>query len=211
MNGLLVVDLDGTLVDVNSFTSFVTYLVVQMAKYGKWNAFFKVIHIVGLRKMRCISHADAKKAIIDCCNSVYGGNKQIYSEFCEGLGKRLRPSVINIIDKYRRTGATVALATAAPAEYAELFAHSCGFDYCIASGFGKSGESSRTYECKGDEKLRRVKELCLRENIEIAAVITDHEDDLPLLTIAPECYLVNPSLTTENAVRKKGIRYLRIN
>lgn len=209
MTGLLVVDLDRTLVSVNSFTGFVAHLMGDMVKSGRWGALFRVIRIVGLRKMRRISHADAKMAIMCCCRSSYSGKIWIYSAFCDKLMKRLRPSVLSIIERFRNRGYRVALATAAPEEYAELIAGWCGFDFCIASRYKKTISPS-SYECKGMEKLRRVKELCYQKDMSIAAVVTDHSDDIPLMKLSPECYLVNPSVVTERALSECGITYIRV-
>ncbi len=209
MIGLLVVDLDGTLVNVNSFTEFVIYVAQDAVKRGKLDFLLKIIRIVGLRKLRCISHAAAKMTIMGYCSSFYKGD-EVYSFFCSKLINQLRPSVLNLIDEYHKRGDKVVLATAAPAEYAKLLAMQCGLDFCIASEYMNKISPMQTYECVGEEKLQRVKELCLHENMRVAAVVSDHSDDLPLMRFAPIAYLVSPSILTEKKLRDEGLTYVQM-
>lgn len=187
---MTIVDLDGTLVDCNSFTEFVKFLFKRCPA-----ARFPLIKIVVCRKLRIISHHAAKDRIIPLAADLLSTTD--IKEFVEFLCSRINTKVKEII-----TGAEgVCLATAAPEIYVSSFASEVSITRFNATRQG--GE-----ENKGKHKLDNLLNsgIIFDEN---TIVITDHRDDLPLLKA--NCrgvnYIVNPSRRSLEALRQEGIRF----
>ena len=107
-----------------------------------------------------------------------------------------------IVLSYSVIWSRTVLATAAPEDYAKAVAAECGFDFLLAS-------RAETEECKGEEKLRRIKALCEYNGLHIRNVMTDHHDDLPLLKLpGVENVLVDPSVETIKILNNQSIKYI---
>ena len=72
------------------------------------------------------------------------------------------------------------------------------FFTCLGKGI-----SGVYHECKGEEKLRRVSDFCVAHNLQLASVVTDHYDDLPLIKAADNVYLASPSKETLRKIRQE--------
>ena len=130
--------------------------------------------------------------------------------FAESLKSCLRPEVMTLIKDFMQEGGVVVLATAAPAVYALPFAGILGIPYCEATQYsGSSAPSTSDFEeCRGDVKRMRVERLARGRNLRIECVLTDHHEDLPLLSLPNiERILVTPSSHTESVVRGEGLDY----
>ncbi len=186
----IIVDLDGTLVPVNSFTEFVKFVFTRCKRIRPYLAF-----IVLLRKMRLISHAEAKRKITVKAEKTLAPDDIAY--FTEILGSRVNEIVWDMI----KWGGEVMLCTAAPEIYVRPLARKAGIGVFIATPNG--GE-----ENSGEHKVESIKALGY-EMTENTIVITDHYDDIPLMGANRKGtnYLVNPSAETEKKVRDAGIRY----
>ena len=91
-----------------------------------------------------------------------------FVDFLTGYTRR------ELLESYQNGDNMIVLATAAPDIYAIRFANKLGINYVCATT--KDGQ-----ENKGVVKLEGVQKLLADENLILSAVITDHEDDLPLL------------------------------
>lgn len=167
------IDLDGTFVTVNTFTSFVKWLAARLCRRCDPMA-GKVAATVLLRKLRLITHARAKE-IITGIATLRLGREEIDS-FVDTLSPHVNPRVSDMIDRWRGEGRRIILATAAPAVYASRFGERHGFDRTV-------GSESGSPECKGEEKKKRVLALCDSNGWKLTAAVSDHSDDTPLLTI----------------------------
>lgn len=187
---MTIVDLDGTLVDCNSFTEFVKFLFKRCPA-----ARFPLIKIVVCRKLRIISHHAAKERIISLAADLLSTTD--IKEFVEFLCSRINPKVKEII-----TGAEgVCLATAAPEIYVSAFASEVNIPRFNATRQG--GE-----ENKGKHKL---------DNLLNSGIIFE-ENTIVITVIEMIChcsrqiaggvnYIVNPSRRSLDALRQEGIRF----
>jgi len=185
MERATVIDLDGTLVNCNSFTLYVKMMSLRHPAI----AFYAI-----LRKLRAISHARAKDLIMGVEIS-----PDELRRFVDTLHRHVRHDVLAL------AGSThVILASAAPAAYAGALARRLGIRYC-------SGTIKGEAENKGDVKLGNVKALALSEGLAVDTVITDHIDDLPLLAAnrKGKNILVNPSARLVQAMETAGIPFSR--
>lgn len=186
MKKAIILDLDGTLVNTNTFTLFTLSLMRNLPTA------LPVAAIALKRKLRMLSHAEAKQRILAVATSRTG--RRFVGRFVERLVERhLRDSVYSLAMEERQKGSLVILATAAPALYAEDIARYTGLDGCIATPLGGP-------ENMGAEKARRVEEWLHENGARLEAVLTDHSDDLPLMRLASAAkapiWLVRPSGNT---------------
>lgn len=186
----LVIDLDGTLIDCNSFTEFVKHLFAQLPE-----ARLKLFGIVALRKLRLITHVAAKRRIVAMAHKYL--QKVDIDKFIKKLSTHARPSLERRIQSADR----VILATAAPEIYAIPFAEVLGIKEVAAT-------PDNGAENRGSVKLRNVEKAVVKFDRD-TVVITDHFDDLPLLkrNSAGQNILVNPSSTTLMHLKMAGIAF----
>lgn len=158
----MIADLDGTLCRLNTFTLFVKEFFRGSAK-----ARLPLARIVVLRKMRFISHWEAKRHILSLFSC--SGSERVINSTIEKILRNLNPEV----EKSVRDNPRAVLATAAPALYALPLAKRLGIPFAVAT-------PDAGPECKGVEKVRRIRRLGIPFTGD-TIVFTDHEDDLPLL------------------------------
>lgn len=187
----LVIDLDGTLIDCNSFTEFVKYIFLRLP-----NARLQIMGIILLRKMRFISHSEAKRRIVALTRKYF--ERLDLNSFIKKLSTHVRPSMIHHIKGAER----VILATAAPEIYAVPFGHSLGISEVFAT-------PDNGVENRGSIKARNVEKAGVRFNGD-TTIITDHYDDLPLLkkNNSGQNILIAPSSTTLMHLKMAGIPFI---
>lgn len=200
---VVVVDLDGTLVDVNTFREYILFVTKQLLKQGKLLAAAKVITAVALRKTRFISHSEMKKRILVATRKIMTNDN--LDLLVRGLLGRLNVDVFNKLERYRADGYRVLLATAAPEIYARSLAEALRFDGCVATS-DVAPENEAWNENVGEVKLASVRDYVSSVEGHISVVMTDHYDDLPLMHYNTGMnILVNPSEKTVSAISRHGI------
>lgn len=183
MKRIAFVDLDGTFVRNNSFHLWLQHLAFAKSRFG---AVFRVrvLILVALRACRLISHPSLKKQVqslfatqpAKVCAGVTAG-------FVMELRKEIVPAVRQLVERLHGADYQVVMATAAPSEYADVFALQSGFDKCLATLPPSSDGWTENYR---EAKARRCS-LLMAENLSDGTgviVITDHLDDLPLMRLA---------------------------
>lgn len=158
----VIADLDGTLSRVNTFTLFVKEFFRGIPK-----ARLPLGGIVVLRKLRVITHWEAKRRILSLFERY--GSEKIIEVTIEKILRNLNPEV----EKAVRDNPRAMLATAAPALYANPLALRIGIPYAVAT-------PDAGPECKGEEKVRRIRQLGVPFTGD-TLVFTDHDDDMPLM------------------------------
>lgn len=125
---LMVVDLDGTLVSVNTFTLFTKWLVRHLYHDSGFIPLMGLCRDVLLRKCRLIPHSEVKRRILRIAAN--NCKESDFRKFAESLKSCLRPEVMTLIKDLMQEGGTVVLATATTAVYALPFAGILGIPYC---------------------------------------------------------------------------------
>lgn len=188
---IVVVDLDGTLLDGNSLHQYF----LSAFKHSNFLIKLKIGWILFLRKIRFISHKYMKFTLI---RSI-APNDRIQKDFVFHTKNKIRKEVLIKLDEFRSNGAEVLLATAAPDFYVPWIWDGKFVATTTVNNYQK--------ECRGKEKLRAVKEFMGHDSI-LEAVITDHSDDLPLLMEGAKYnILVNPDKKTLDIIKHKNIAY----
>lgn len=193
--GCVVVDLDGTLLNGNSTSLLVWFLSRHLLQKRKIRDWFSLVNIISKRLMRTIPHRVMKHKIIELSN-IDLTNSDI-SKFATLLKDKTNVTVLKILKERLAQGNKILLATAAGDFFIPSYIETLGIgkiDF-IASQF--STDSNQYLENKGELKLKAVRNYMKTHNLESCLIITDHEDDLPLLSnLSGEKILVNPSTKT---------------
>ena len=188
----MAVDLDGTLIAGNSLHE---YLKAAMTLRHPGRT-LEIIALLGLRSLRLISHSRMKFTLLRHIKA----DDRLKTKFLRKIDALRRESVTKKIEEYKAEGARILLATAAADFYVEWL-----WDGPFVAT--ETTENRELKECRGKEKLKRVREQLEPGEI-LEAVITDHHDDLPLLLAgAAANYLVAPSAKTEAQLEKAGVAY----
>lgn len=197
MNGkAAVIDLDGTWCRRNTFTLFVARMMRQALRHPA--ELLRITGIVSLRKMRLMSHAEAKRRLVKIASRMMTAGD--LDAFASRITEFANPGVEAFADAFRRRGGTLILATAAPEIYVQPLARMAGFDYVMASS------AKTTAEMRGERKLRAVVSLLDHTGLSLEAVLTDHYDDLPLLIACKgRRILVSPSQMTRMQCSLAGL------
>lgn len=190
---VIVVDLDGTLVNVNTFREYLLFTAKVLTGRLRFLPVIRIMISVAMRKLRLVSHSAMKRRVLAATQSLVSGDD--IDSFVRQLLQKVNIDLLNMLEKYRKEGCKILLATAAPGLYAREFADSLHLDGCVATPEVADNASWR--ENVGTAKLDSVCDYISGIGGELAVVVTDHYDDLPLLRYNPGVnILVNPSPAT---------------
>ncbi|MCW8922210.1 MAG: haloacid dehalogenase-like hydrolase [Gammaproteobacteria bacterium] len=194
MKKTVVVDLDGSLIKLNSFRYWIFFSFVFLLVSLRWISLIKLIKSVIYRFLGISNRVMMKRDIL----SVTENMSRFYIKwFCHFLYYFTNNDVLNEMRKYEKKHVPVILCTAAPSCYADVFAERFSFSYVFSSG---SVFDSLWKENIGEEKWESVRAY-YGNDIVLECVITDHHDDLPLLLRAKKRVLVKPSKDTIDKVK----------
>jgi len=198
---IIVVDLDGTLVRVNTFHRWMRFSLLLALKKGRFLTAAKMAFTVALRLFKRISHARMKYLFLTFSEPL--AEPRDIERFVRSLDAYIHPAIRQTV---AQTRAFTLLATAAPALYAVPLAKRYGFQHCIAT---PGTATSPWYETLRERKAEAFEAWCSARGIpcRIDRLYTDHYDDLPLMKRARTTVLVNPSSTTLQKVQEEGIRF----
>lgn len=204
MRKAVVVDLDGTLVDINTFKAYIEYNFKVALRKGRIDVCARLFLNVLLRKIRWISH-DVMKYHILCATNGLMTRKKL-DILVDKLLLSLNQDVINLCFRYMREGYYVLLSTAAPENYASILSERLSLDGVCATAIPNKkqewNENVKSIKCENTISYLKDKGLSLD------ILITDHYDDLPLLNIHKERnILVRPYNKTIEHLNNKGIPY----
>ncbi len=206
----IIIDLDGTLLNGNSFTRFTVWLMKKSLRRVRPDAIFPLLWNVALRKARLRSHAETKRGVMRAAERIL--KEKDYEDFIRSISTMLRPEVTFLISQARKRSLPICLATAAPKEYSVVLARLLGMDAAVATPLPPKGEKMK--ECRGDVKRQMVEELCHLRGWQPAVTLTDHHDDIPLMLWTASCggrnVLIEPSEATRDKVSKAGIPTLSL-
>ncbi|MCT4552363.1 MAG: HAD-IB family phosphatase [Alphaproteobacteria bacterium] len=147
-----------------------------------------------LRTFSLVSDTRVKEIFLVFLWNQYKVEKKI-KEFSDNRQKYLFPKVLDKIKKDKDSGATLICISASPRLYIEEMCKGLGFDYIIATET-KEGSYRKlaSKNCRGPEKVIRLKQLLKDEGLEeaeIVSMISDSKFDKPLYDLAKEKYMVD--------------------
>jgi phosphoserine phosphatase len=179
-DGVLAVDLDGTVVRCNTFPRYVRFQLVEGLRRGDVGLVARLAAAVLLRRLRVIGHRSFKATVVRLSERLDGGSCREWAQAL--LGTHGNPEVLGRVAAWE--GPKV-LASAAPEACARAFAELLSFDGCV-------GSVLRGGSLVDNEGVAKVHRLAASGYRHIAVAISDDvRADAPLLAAAREGYLVD--------------------
>lgn len=164
MKVLNVVDLDKTLVSVDSFR----YLIFS-------NLNFKLLVLVILRKLKIISRDEFAKRAHRILNYLLLDEEAI-NKFVHFLTTKINKFVLQEVKNRSGAGQITIILSASPEEYVSRLANQLGF-----LGIGSHWQGERYFHCFGMNKIKYIKEKFPRKEYIYNFAISDSKQDEQLL------------------------------
>jgi phosphoserine phosphatase len=183
---VLLFDLDGTVIDVNSFPIWVTDLLFARVEHlglaGRISIATRTAAALAVRKLLRQSHSRFKRRVQRIWSTVEAAAPAGHAAdaLVERLAGRVRPSLGVLLADVRGGGFDAVLTTAAAAEYAVPLARRLGFRHVVATPAGGGADAADNVGAlKRDRTLAylRAQGWATRPRV----LFTDHRDDLPLI------------------------------
>ncbi len=168
---LLVVDLDKTLLSVNSIRLFLLYTINLKIIIS---IIYRLLGIYDKNKFAEILtlHAESNIRKIDV--------------FVGKLKKYIRNDIISLINEYKGKSGKVVIISASPEIYVKKIAQSLGFQ-----GIGSNFDDKRRFiHMHGEQKKQKVCSLFPTEQFVYWFAISDHISDSPLLDMFEHSFMV---------------------
>ncbi len=193
---IVVVDLDGTLISVNSYPRWVAYIFKQTALDGEFTLSLQVLKLLLWRKMGGITHQMFKKQMM-----MLQYKSEYDIKFARELMNQVRLNVVNALKALDKP--FLVLSTAAPVNYSSYFQQVAGlkFDAVLSSRV----EKGKLIENHGEGKVDNFLDKFGDSGCDI--FFTDHHEDLPMMHLAKKVFLVSPTHKTRKLVRESGIEF----
>lgn len=193
---LVVIDLDGTLVKGNTFRIFVKCGLRHLLRKHAYFKYLTACFLLAMRKIDVINHRTLKFSLLP----LFGDDKRLLNDFASEALPRFNASVTSLLDDYKQKGYATLLATAAADTYITSIWNGV---FQATPMQGNAAHIENRGELKRDNALRYADE----NGMKIAAVVTDHADDLPLLSLGVENILVSPTEKNQKIIDAHNIKY----
>ncbi|MBU3182987.1 HAD-IB family hydrolase [Clostridium psychrophilum] len=196
---LAIFDVDYTLTKRETLVEFYFFMVKKNPRYIKYlpksilSSIFYVFKIYDASK--------AKKTFIRFIDGIEENDmKKVVKEFYEKrLSKILYKDAIDMIKKMKKDGYKIYLISASAEFYLSELYNIKEVDKVIGTRFVKENGLHRNKiigeNCKGEEKVKRLKEVLKKGNVEVdfenSCMFSDSLSDLPLFNLVGYPYLVN--------------------
>lgn len=194
MDKKAVFDFDQTLINVNSFTKWVAFLLSKSFESGDYKLFYKVSIFFFRRKIiKTLSHQNFKKALIEL------DVKQDYYElFAIELSEYINQEVLNHLIELNQNNYKIAISSAAPENYLKEFVKK-NIPTKEILVIGTIVENNVLNDNFGERKVvNLVKKGFLNQKKEFDILFTDSYDDFHLAELAKEIYLIFPDEVSKN-------------
>ncbi|WP_253199850.1 HAD-IB family hydrolase [Clostridium estertheticum] len=196
---LAIFDVDYTITKRETLVEFYIFMLKKNPKYIKYlpKSIFSSLFYV----FKIYDASKAKKTFIRFIDGIEENDmKKIVKEFYEKrLSKILYKDAIDTIKKMKKGGYKIYLISASAEFYLSELYNIKEVDKVIGTRFIKENGLHRNQilgeNCKGEEKVKRLKEVLLKENIDVdfenSCMFSDSLSDLPLFNLVGHPYLIN--------------------
>ena len=196
---VLIFDLDGTLLSVNSYPSWVRYLIVGHFPENKTSDRIKIglqtIYLMLQRKLMNKDHAFVKAKLQGLWSKAAAKDPDSLAQdwLIGDLYSVVRPNLFPIMSRVMKQELDAILATAAAGEYAIPLGKKLGFKFILATPpFGTPGAGEENSGAvKRDRVLALLKENGWEDRPRI--FFTDHADDMPLIEVCGKIFWFGPA------------------
>lgn len=203
MNGerVAIVDLDGTLIRGNSLHMLIRYIAGELRRRRHYGLLAKLFVLLAMRRTKLVSHVAMKHPVHRLACRMLGS-----AGLEEFTGRIIGEVNVPLLEMLRRGGMHVIVASAAPSVYVGKVCERLGFDGYVATDF--TTNLADYTEVRGERKRDLALSYAKRNGWSIALVVTDHDDDLPLLQLqGVSRLLVNPTPTLVSALKAASLSF----
>lgn len=198
MRKIIVTDLDGTLISINSFPLWIRFLIKKAICNINLTLLFNLLILLFKRKVLKETHAKFKRQLMQL------KYPQSYDHnFAVQLLCYINEDVVTELFNFQN--ACIVISTAAPKNYAEALVSVLPFKvdklHCSKITNGK------IYENFAHNKVISFKNDFNNQVIDL--FLTDHIEDLPMILHSEEIILVNPKQETIDQVTLNNLRNIR--
>lgn len=206
---IAVIDVDGSLLCGNSLKMLLFRTLSCQMRKGRWVAMFSLCIEMLKRILHVSSHVRLKEHICNAALAVM--TDADFVALTAAMMAKVRPSVRRIINHWIADGGSVVVASAGMRFCLKDMVAQMGLRYLVATEMNPDGTIGS--EVRTVAKLKAVISLASSENLgEIGLVLTDHIDDLPLLSLPGiRRVLVYPSRRLRRALETLSLSYEIIN
>lgn len=191
---VLIFDLDGTLLSVNSYPAFVRYLMVGHFPENKTLDRIKIalqtINLMLQRKLMKKDHALVKAKLQELWSKAAAKDPDSLAQdwLIGDLYSVVRPNLFPIMSRVMKQELDGVLATAAAGEYAIPLGQKLGFKHILATPpFGADDAGRENHGVvKRDRVLALLKQIGWEDRPRI--FFTDHEEDMPLIEVCEKIF-----------------------
>lgn len=189
-DAVLIFDLDGTILSVNSFPHWVTYMLT--GRFGGLSLLTRAALTknaalaLAERKILHCDHYKTKRRMQALWSKAVAADpkKLALDALIASLEKKVRPNMAEIMTLVSLKQADAILATSAAGEYAQGLAEHLGFSHILTTPAVDKDLPENSSEQKRDRTLAYLASQSWQDRKRI--FFTDHEEDLPLIK---ECHL----------------------
>lgn len=216
MSDLAVYDLDRTITRRPTYTPFLIHCALRRQQ---WRLVF--VPLVVLAMLAYVLGLFDRGRLKEICQHLLIGHRvharelrPLAESFAEATVERnIRPGARKAIERDRRDGRRLILATASYRLYADAIAERLGFDDVIATG-SVIGLDERVHariagsNCYGEEKMRMISEWVEKSGLVgkhgHVRFYSDHASDAPAFEWSDEPVAVNPHERLKRLAAKRG-------
>lgn len=189
---LMIFDLDGTILSINSFRPWALYMVKarfpHLTAFQRLSVSTRAAATLAARKVGLMSHDACKWRL-----------QRLWQEATEGDGGRsavalsrelmtfVRPEMHDVLSLVSAGRVEAVMATAAAGEYAYCLGRMLGFSNVVATPAGRSpGEPENVGRRKREAVAKLIAERRWERHARI--LFTDHVDDMPLIELCENVF-----------------------
>jgi HAD superfamily hydrolase (TIGR01490 family) len=167
------------------------------------------IFAVVLRKLRLISLRYLKSILLlDLRGKHRSEIDAIGADFFNTVLRfKLRPAAVQTLRRHQNLGHKIFLVTASPDIYIKPLADFLEIPVRVASPLEYRGDrftGRLTEDCAGEQKISRLASLLSDSQLEASFAYSDHESDLPMLTLVGHPGVIPRSRSLEALARRRG-------
>jgi phosphoserine phosphatase len=186
-SAVLIFDLDGTILRVNSFQNWARWLLLArfpaMSLSTRFGITSRALSIMLKRKLLRHDHERTKASLQRLWREAVVKDPAALNAMTAELLAEVRPNFSLLLDEVRQGRQDAVLATAAAEEYALTLAQELGFKHSLATPFLTD---SKALQNVGTTKRDRTLEFLTAQNWQDRRRVffTDHLEDLPLMLVS---------------------------
>lgn len=191
-------DFDGTIIRKNSFPLWILFIMKKSITTFSPKVFILFSANLILRKLNIITHEKLKHRLL-----LVDYPDSYNLEFMLSLRSSINKKVLKAI----HTASNPLLSSAAPLKYIKYvnIAFGVKFESIIGS---KIDDNGNLFNNISNKKVISLKKTHPHSSVD--KIFTDHHDDLPLIKIADQRFIVSPSKETMEILKRHKINFTTI-